>query len=149
MYVYKDKVKMFDKQKMNKLTNDYLEYIKDNKVDDIKKNEIKKIYNELIYIVNFHNYLYYVYSNPIISDYEYDQLFDFLKKIEEKYPDIVRDDSPTNKLTYQVQDKFYQAEHKIPLLSLSNSYNSDDLYDWDEFVKRELKRKLNSNDNNK
>ena len=80
--------------------------------------------------------MYYIKSQTIISDSQYDALFSYLKMIEELNPDMIHPDSPTQKLTYQLQDEFFQAQHHIPLLSLENSYNAQDLADWNESLQK-------------
>lgn len=101
---------------------------------------IEKTYDELIEVVNYHNELYYIQSNSKISDYEYDKLFSLIKKIEQNYPDIIKEFSPTQKLTYQIQDEFQPAEHRIPMASLENTYNAQDLIDWNNSISRLLQK---------
>lgn len=124
-------------QDKKQLTDQYLEFIQ-TPVSQIQ--EIDKVYNDIIEVINYNNQLYYINSTPIISDYQYDQLFSYLKKLEEYYPEIIKDYSPTQKLTFQVQKEFKQAPHKTPMLSLENTYNAQDLRDWDEFIQRQLKK---------
>ncbi len=107
-------------------------------LDQLDQNQAKELYSQLVDTINFHNYRYYVEASPVISDREYDQLFDWLKKLEQKFPNIVRPDSPTQKLTFQVQEEFNQAPHKVPMLSLENTYNAEDLKQWHEFLTRQL-----------
>jgi len=114
-------------------------------LDQLDQNQIKKLYSELVDTINFHNYKYYVEASPVISDREYDQLFDWLKKLEQKFPKIVRLDSPTQKLTFQVQEEFNQAPHKVPMLSLENTYNAEDLEQWHDFLARQLSGREISN----
>ncbi|MDR0650770.1 MAG: NAD-dependent DNA ligase LigA [Candidatus Peribacteria bacterium] len=101
---------------------------------------IKDLYQTLIDALTEHNHLYYVQETPIISDTEYDQLFDFLKRIEEEFPYLISSNSPTQSLIGQVADEFKKADHKVPLLSLENSYNASDLFDFDERVKKILNK---------
>jgi len=73
-------------EKTQKLQN----YIKSNQnISNISQSDIQKIYQELIDCIIDHNHLYYIESDPIISDVEYDQLFDYLKKIEQSFPYII------------------------------------------------------------
>jgi DNA ligase (NAD+) len=102
---------------------------------------IKEIYQQLIDTLTEHNHLYYVQASPIISDMEYDQLFDFLKKIEEEYPHFISSNSPTQSLIGQISEGFEKADHSIPLASLENSYNAQDLFDFDERVRKILNKK--------
>ena len=99
---------------------------------------IKEIYQQLIDVLIEHNHLYYVENKPIISDTEYDQLFDFLKNIEEEFPYLISNNSPTQSLIGQIAEGFHKANHKIPLLSLENSYDAEDLFAFDERVKKIL-----------
>jgi DNA ligase (NAD+) len=71
-------------------TQELQKYIKNNQnISDISQSEISKIYQDLIDCITDHNHLYYIQSAPIISDFEYDQLFDYLKKIEQYFPYII------------------------------------------------------------
>ncbi len=116
-------------------------YIKENKnISNISQSDIQKIYQELIDCITDHNHLYYIQSSPIISDFEYDQLFDYLKKIEQSFPYMISWDSPTQKLVNQIQDDFKKANHKIPMLSLENSYNAKDLIEWEKRILRILEK---------
>ena len=99
---------------------------------------LPEIYQELMDCLTEHNHLYYIQAKSIISDKEYDQLFDFLKKIEEEYPHLISSNSPTQSLIGQIADGFEKANHSVPLLSLENSYNAQDLFDFDERVKKIL-----------
>ncbi len=89
-------------------------------------------------ILNYHSKLYYAENAPVISDYEYDKLMDNLIKLEDAQPEIKTVDSPTQRVGSEPLSEFNSMTHKVPLLSLSNSYNADDLNDFDERVKREL-----------
>lgn len=99
---------------------------------------IEKVYQELIDCIIEHNHRYYIQNTPIISDFEYDQLFDLLKKIESEFPQIISSNSPTQVLIWQISDWFEKASHKTPLLSLENSYNTEDLQDFDNRIQKEL-----------
>lgn len=123
-------------------TQNLQEYIKKNPNPyDISESNIKLKYQELIDCIIDHNHLYYIESTPIISDIEYDHLFDYLKKIEEYYPFLISSDSPTQGLVWQIQEWFKKAKHKIPMLSLENSYNAEDMREWEERIKRILNKK--------
>lgn len=91
--------------------------------------------NELIDLINYHNEKYYNQDTPEISDYEYDNLINELIKLEEENPSLKRADSPTNRVGGKPLDKFEQIVHKIPMLSLSNAYSSQDLKDFDKRVR--------------
>ncbi len=89
--------------------------------------EISKHYQLFVDVITDHNHRYYVDAQPIISDLEYDQLFDYLKKIEDYFPSLISSVSPTQALLAQLPEGFQKANHRVPLLSLENSYNAADL----------------------
>jgi DNA ligase (NAD+) len=86
-------------------------------------------YNLLVETINYHTNLYHLEQAPIISDYDYDVLFDLCIQVESAHPDWTRADSPTHRVGSDIQDGFEQAPHLTPLLSLENSYNAEDLRD--------------------
>lgn len=79
--------------------------------------------------------LYYMDSAPAISDFNYDMLFKKLKEIEEKNPQWVTADSPTQRINLGLTDEFVSVKHNIPMLSLDNSYNENDLTEFDNRLK--------------
>ena len=87
------------------------------------KQKIKKLTDQ----INYHNIQYYAHDKPIISDSNYDVLFRELQSLELQYPDFICSDSPTQRVGSVPLDKFDQVNHRIPLLSLSNAMNSDEL----------------------
>ena len=89
--------------------------------------DIKKQINELCDTINNHNIQYYAHDNPLISDYEYDLLFKKLEKLEKKYPNLIPINSPTMRVGSEPLSKFNQIEHRVPLLSLSNAMNMDEI----------------------
>lgn len=103
---------------------------------DIEKNIINRI-NFLKDELNRHNFLYYVEENPSLSDFEYDELFRELKKIEQENPNLVTPDSPTQRVG-SVGTKFEQYKHKYRLYSLDNSNNYEELIKWYERVTKEV-----------
>jgi DNA ligase (NAD+) len=82
-------------------------------------------------ILRFHEYRYYVISDPLITDFEYDGLFNELKEYETKHPQEITPDSPTQRVAKGLTKDFVTVQHLVPMLSLDNSYNADDLLDWD------------------
>lgn len=118
---------MFDTKKREDFTTKYLEVCKSKPVSTISQEEAIQLYPVLIQLIGYHNRQYYIKSTPTISDSQYDMIFQYLKDMERTFPDIVRQDSPTQRLVYQLQTDFTQAHHKTPLLSLENSYNAHDL----------------------
>ena len=107
--------------------------------DDNNNNPIKSITNEdvivaqmrtLIDAIKTHNYVYYVLDNPILEDSEYDQLRRSLLELEEEYPDLIQPDSPVNQVGDMPLSAFTQVTHDIPMLSLGNVFEYDDLRDF-------------------
>ena len=86
--------------------------------------------------LKYHDWKYYVQAEPSISDIEYDKLFKALKDLEAEYPELVTPDSPTQRVAQVLTSDFQTVEHTVPMLSLSNSYNADDLFAFDESVKK-------------
>ena len=87
-------------------------------------------------IVRFHEYRYYVLNDPLISDFEYDQLYKLLEALEKMYPDAASHLSPTKRVSSDLTEDFATVKHLIPMLSLDNSYNADDLIKFDTQVKK-------------
>lgn len=87
-------------------------------------------------VILFHDFNYYNESQSLISDYEYDTLYKALKQLEEQHPELITPDSPTQKVSSALSQDFATVKHTVPMLSLSNSYNADDLIAFDESVKK-------------
>jgi DNA ligase (NAD+) len=104
----------------------------------LNKNTAKKEIEKLRDEINFHNHKYYVENNPVISDYEFDHLLKKLEKLESEYPDLITPDSPTQRVGGEPLDGFKTVEHKVPMLSLANTYTHDELRDFDERVKKHV-----------
>jgi len=94
-------------------------------------------YNELVEIVNQANYDYHVLDNPKITDQEYDNYLREIYKIENDHPEWIRDDSPTKKVGGLVLDKFEKITHDIPMMSLSNVFNEEEIKSFDAKIKKE------------
>ena len=88
--------------------------------------------------INRHNAKYYVDNKPEISDQEYDALMDELKKLEDAHPELVVPDSPTQKVGGQVLKEFKTIEHRVPMLSIDNTYSPEEIMKFDERVKKNL-----------
>lgn len=99
---------------------------------------IEKRYNELIEIINKLNYEYYTLDKPSLSDQEYDRYMQELIKIELENPNIIRDDSPSVRVGGHVLDGFVKVTHEIPMLSLGNVFNEEELIKFDERIKKEV-----------
>jgi DNA ligase (NAD+) len=82
-------------------------------------------------VLRFHEYRYYVLNDPLIGDAEYDRLYKKLEKEEQDNPALVTKDSPTQRVGSSLNSSFTTVQHLLPMLSLENSYNADDLLDWD------------------
>ncbi|HET9278136.1 MAG TPA: DNA ligase (NAD(+)) LigA, partial [Flavitalea sp.] len=91
--------------------------------------------DQLKEVLRFHEYRYYVQNDPLISDFEYDQLYKALEKIEKEHPDLVTPNSPTQRIATVLTKSFNTVQHLVPMLSLENSYNAEDLIDWDRKAK--------------
>jgi len=93
---------------------------------------------ELVDQIGYHDKKYYIEDNPVISDYEYDQLLKELKELEKNHPDLVLPESPTQRVSGAPVEEFPQVEHKVAMLSLANSYSEEELREWDARVRRLL-----------
>ncbi len=87
-------------------------------------------------LIRFHEWQYYVQDNPLISDFEYDQLYKMLESAESAHPEWASEDSPTRRVSSDLVDEFQSVEHLSPMLSLENSYNLDDLKNFDTRVRK-------------
>lgn len=94
-------------------------------LEDIKS-KIDKLREE----INHHNYLYYVMNAPEVSDAEYDQLMHTLRDLEKQYPQLITPDSPTQRVGAAPAQAFAVVEHRIPLLSLADVGNDEELDAW-------------------
>lgn len=104
----------------------------------MNKREAKKRIKKLRDEINYHNFKYYVENNPVISDYEFDQLLKELESLETQFPDLVTPDSPTQRVGEEPLEGFETVEHKEPMLSLDNTYTYDELREFDERVKKNV-----------
>lgn len=85
-----------------------------------------------------HNYNYYVLDNPTISDYEFDKLLEELMALEKQFPEFLSPNSPSQRVGGQITKEFKSVKHQYAMLSLSNSYNQEDLLDFDRRVREGL-----------
>lgn len=91
---------------------------------------------QLIEEINHHNYLYYVESNPSISDYDFDMLLKELEKLESDFPQFAYDYSPTKRVGGDITKKFETVKHVYPMLSLSNTYSEEEIIEWENRLKK-------------
>lgn len=103
----------------------------DQLLKDVEKTISKNKTDILRDTLRFHEYRYYILNDPLISDFEYDQLFKALEKIEIENPSLISVDSPTQRVAKGLTKDFPAVQHLVPMLSLDNSYNSEDLIDFD------------------
>lgn len=87
-------------------------------------------------LIRFHEWRYSVQNDPVISDFEYDQLYKQLEAVENQFPETQTADSPTRRVSPDLTENFTLVAHLTPMLSLGNSYNADDLNDFDEQIKK-------------
>jgi DNA ligase (NAD+) len=91
--------------------------------------------------INYHNYRYYVLDSPVVSDQEYDRLLRRLEELEKLYPDLRTPDSPTQKVGAPPVEEFGTVTHSVPMLSLQNALNADELLDFDRRISKMLGEK--------
>lgn len=115
-------------KQLQQTTTDLLQLLNSHGIDATKTEPLRNV-------LRFHEYRYYVLNDPLISDFEYDQLYKALEKIETADPSIITPDSPTQRVAKGLGNDFKKVQHLVPMLSLENSYNADDLIDWDRKAK--------------
>jgi DNA ligase (NAD+) len=96
------------------------------------KEEIEKLKS----LIQHHDYLYYVLNQPEISDYEYDQLYKQLQKLEQQYPQFITPDSPTQRVSGTPVKEFRTVRHTLPMLSLDNTYSKEEIYAWGKRIEK-------------
>lgn len=82
-------------------------------------------------VLRFHEYRYYVLNDPLVADAEYDRLYKALEALEQSHPELITPDSPSQRVGSSLNAAFPTVQHLVPMLSLDNSYNADDLLDFD------------------
>jgi DNA ligase (NAD+) len=96
--------------------------------------------DELRRQLHYHNHRYYVLDDPEISDAQYDRLLRELEGLESQYPDLITPDSPTQRVGARPLEKFESVPHSVPMLSLENAFTREEMLEFDERIKRFLKR---------
>jgi len=104
----------------------------------MKQSEAKERIEKLRLEIEEHNHKYYVLNQPSISDFEYDILLHELDTLEKKFPELISDSSPTRRVGSDITDEFVQYEHKYPMLSLGNTYNEEELREFDTRIKKSI-----------
>ena len=97
---------------------------------------VKDRVDELIKILNKASIEYYTNDDPSITDQEYDSYMDELVRLEEKYPELIREDSPTRKIGGTVIDEFKKVNHEVPMMSLGDIFNEDEVIDFDTKIRK-------------
>lgn len=100
--------------------------------------EAEKRIKQLTDEINKHNHYYYVLSNPVIGDYDFDLLLEELVRLEKEFPDLSLPDSPTQRVGGDITKEFLQVTHKYPMLSLSNSYSEEEIVEFDTRTRKTL-----------
>ena len=100
--------------------------------------EIRERVQRLRKEIEYHNYRYYVLNDPVISDPEYDALMRELEELERQYPELITPNSPTQRVGAPPLEEFGTVEHTIPMLSLANAFNEEEVLEFDRRVKRFL-----------
>ncbi len=111
-------------QKLQTLSTNLLQKVK---AHSLKASDITHLREAL----RFHEYRYYILNDPLFSDFEYDSLYKELEKIEAENPSLITSDSPTQRVAIGLTKDFPTVQHLVPMLSLENSYDAEDLIDWD------------------
>jgi DNA ligase (NAD+) len=119
-------------KKLQKSSLDLLKSVRNGKFDIADIETLKDV-------LRFHEYRYYIENDPLISDTEYDTLFKQLEISEKERPDLITEDSPTQRVATVMTGDFPSVQHLVPMLSLENSYNEQDLIDWDRRAREALK----------
>ena len=125
---------MYNSQQITSLQKNTVEWLSASKAENIF-DTIKNKTEDLRNCLRFHEYRYYVQTDPLISDFEYDTLYKLLEQFEKENPDAVTPDSPTQRVGRGLIKDFPKTQHLVPMLSLENSYNADDLFDFDRKAK--------------
>lgn len=112
---------------LQKSTEEWLVSVNANNISEITKKNLESLRDCL----RFHEYRYYVQNDPLISDFEYDTLYKLLEKFENENPAAITPHSPTQRVGKGLIKDFPKTQHLVPMLSLENSYNADDLLDFD------------------
>lgn len=98
--------------------------------------QVQEEISKLVSLLNKYSYDYYVEDNPQISDTEYDTLYKQLEKLEENHPEYILENSPTQRVGDRILDEFEKIIHKVPMLSLSNTFSTEDLRDFDARISK-------------
>lgn len=106
----------------------------------MKKADAKIRIQQLVEELNHHNFLYHTLDKPEITDREFDQLFSELQELESAYPEFKQNHSPTARVGGVVLDAFEKLAHRTPMLSLQNTYNEEEILDFEVKILRRLRK---------
>jgi len=106
------------------------------------KKEAKQRIEKLKKVINYHRYLYHVLDKQEISDAALDSLKHELYLLEQKYPEFITPDSPTQRVGGKPLEKFEKVKHKIPMLSIEDIFTEEELRDWEEYIEVNSGRKI-------
>jgi DNA ligase (NAD+) len=98
----------------------------------MEKADAKKSIDQLRTQILHHDYRYYVLADPEVSDTEYDKQYRQLVDLEKRFPDLITPDSPTQRVGGALVEGFEPVKHRVPMLSLSNTYNENEVLEWDD-----------------
>ena len=104
--------------------------------------EVKSKINELSEQLHHYNYMYYVKSESLVSDYEFDMLLKELEALEAQFPELVDINSPSKRVGGAVVKNFETVAHRFPMLSLSNSYSKEEIVEWEERIKKTIEQDI-------
>jgi DNA ligase (NAD+) len=104
----------------------------------MERSEAKKTIAQLREQILHHDYRYYVLAQPEISDTEYDKLYKQLVNLEKQFPDLITRDSPTQRVGGTLEGGFQTYQHRIPMLSLDNTYNENEVLEWDDRLRKSI-----------
>lgn len=104
--------------------------------------EAKNRVSDLRNLLDKYGYQYYVQDKPVISDADYDKLYKELVELEEKFPDLISNDSPTQRVGGTISPGFEKVVHDIPMLSLGNAFNENDLIEFDKRIQKLTDKKF-------
>src|SRR5690606_11473429 len=98
--------------------------------DSVDPRDAQALVDELTRILSLHAHRYYVLDDPLIADAEYDSLLAFLRGLESRFPELVRSESPTQRVGATPSKRFAKVRHAVPLQSLSNAFSTEDIASW-------------------
>lgn len=122
---------MYSKEQTRQFQQHTERLINENNSNGINIAEIEWLRN----VLRFHEHRYYILNDPLISDFEYDSLYRALDKLEQENPTLITPDSPTQRVAKGLTKDFPTVQHLVPMLSLENSYSSEDLIEFDRKAK--------------